>query len=120
MIINNHEVKFEDGYYKYFSCTCAQEDERFWEGVVKEITGNEIGEHSNALVYTLSHCFDAVITNVVADMWMGFCVETKKHKLYITTDHLHYGLAAACVILAGLQPELLDEYDMEHLLEFLK
>lgn len=118
MKINNHDVKLENGIYKYFSCTCAQEDERFWKNIVKDITGNEIGEFSNSLVYALGHCFDAVVTNICVDMWMGFSVETPKHKLYITTDHLHYGLAAACVILGRLDPKALEEYDMQNILEY--
>lgn len=118
MIINSFKVEFVDGFYKYFSCTCAERDERFWENVVKDITGDEIGEFSNSLVYTLGHCFDAVITNICVDMWMGFTVETPKHKLYITTDQLHYGLAAACVILGRLDPQALEEYDIQNILEY--
>lgn len=115
--INNKEVKFENGVYSYFSCTCHEDDENFWDNIVEKITGNPEGEQSNALVYTLSHCFDAVINNLWADMWMGFSVTTEEYKLSITTDQLHYGLACAVLILCKLNPCIAEEYD--HLNEIL-
>lgn len=120
MKINNSEVTIENGIYKYFSCTCAQEDEQFWQSVVTEVTGNTEGEQSNALIYTLSHCFDAVVTNLWADMWMGFKVSAPDKELYITTDHLHYGLTTAVVILSVLYPEKAEDYDMQGLLRFVQ
>lgn len=111
LTINNKEVKFEKGVYSYFSCTCAKEDEEFWKKVLKLLNGVESVDNSSSLVYTLSHCFDATVSNLWADMWMGFTVETPTEKLHITTDQLHYGLACATLILIKMYPKILDEYD---------
>lgn len=117
--INGQEVKFEEGVYKYFSCTCNKENLGFWEKVCYLITGSEI-EQSNGMIYTLSHCFDGVVDCLWADMWMGFKVEAMGKEYYITTDLLHCGLACVISILVLQHPEILEEYEsFQELYNFL-
>ena len=113
--LRNEDVKFENETYSYFACTCANEDAKFWDEIVEKMV-NLDGEQSTGLIYTLSHTFDGVVDSLWADMWMGFSVTTKKHKLRITCDQFHYGLAAAIVILSKLDPESAKEYEFEEFL----
>lgn len=108
--INSQDVKFENGVYKYFSCTCDKTDLEFWKKVCFLLTGSQ-EEQSSSLIYTLSHCFDGVVIGLWADMWMGFKVEAKSKQYYITTDRLDYGLACAISILLLQHPEELAEID---------
>ena len=110
--LRDEDVKFENDTYSYFACTCADEDTAFWNDVVSKIA-NLDGEQSTGLIYMLSHGFNGVVDSLWADMWMGFSVNAGKYKLHITCDQLHYGLAAAIVILSKLEPENAKEYDLE-------
>lgn len=118
--INSQDVKFENGVYKYFSCTCDKTDLEFWKKVCFLLTGSQ-EEQSSSLIYTLSHCFDGVVDCLWADMWMGFKVEAMSKDYYITTDLLHCGLACVISILVLQHPEILEEYEsFQELYDFLR
>lgn len=114
--IRDEEVKFENGTYSFFPCTCAEEDEKFWKELTVKVTEQE-NDQATGLIHIISHCFRGYITSISADMWMGFGVETNEEKISIQCDIFEYGMVGAITILAKLHPEIAKEYEWEFLLD---
>lgn len=84
--------------YKYFACTCKDEDKKYFEELMEkefpnpEFLGTKLIEALSEEGWILSSC--------IADQWMGISVSNNKTNDYmsIECDYLEYGLLSAYVI----------------------
>lgn len=96
--------------YRYFACTCADEDDKFWEKQVSELTKGYI-DPCSCLVMALEHICEVAVDGIGCDLWFGISLSGGFGKMYIQCDKLSHGFAAAILIMKEINPEIAEEFD---------
>ena len=109
MIINNTDVRYDTktNTYKYFACTCAEEDENYWKEELN-LYKTELDNPDHvvtSLLYDLSFNLDTTITGIGVDMWMGFSASNGSANYYIECDCFEYGLLSLIKIISLLEEQ---------------
>ena len=102
----------------YFACTCADQDQEFWNTQREEyltVEGTEPASFVTSMLYEL-RSLDTYVEGIGVDMWMGIYLncyksETQTIELTIQCDEFEIGLLAAFEIVKNLDSILGDHDD---------
>lgn len=109
MEINNSNVMEVEAegktHYKYFACTCAEEDSQYWQQALSDYCSDNTTHVTSALIMELEHSYDTWVEAISCDMWFGISLRNSTQTFFIECDLVEYGLLVCVKILELLAVE---------------